>query len=1363
MFRKSTYSVAKRMLSLALALLLVLPAIMAAPQAAIDAEAAAAPAAAEGIAIPRPGILAEADRGLYETLLDVAHLNKVGHIMYIAAHPDDEGSNGLFSYIHDNPRYNIEVSYAVSNFGEGGEDGIGPELAEGLGVIRSQELKSAAAFDRKTQYYLGSFDSSYCPSLDVQIIDNATGTKGLWDPNVYTYNIAKLLRLTRPDIVIDGHSDSGHAQHVTAYYFTQIGVMAAKDPAYVVYADDGVTKLDPWTVSRVVYSGGNTAPNYYGHTNPYYTSFTSFDAKGISQPSVWTNFTYGGMGTQAYGNHISQNRTGFTPNPSLNNTASGFTVAPIAALSAPGMSADGWELAAPNSGTLLAGIDVSTGRINTSLDAAGRAVTDALVNTLKTRLDNIVAKFPNGPAADIMIAEGAPAGYNKAPGTSSVATVEAQIAAVSDDLMLANVALTTLENWAAANTNITGWQTFDFFLRRTREHLDTFVNSLYGIHCDIEIKDANGQVIEDIYPGQTITVTAKLTALASQVQPSKLSFPTAMMNNGKPTVISVPEYATVTPVGTPVPLSGLTGKIYGGDLPVGGYQYTYTVTLGTAAQYSAFTGPYNAPHDQAYNKLINPAYPYGATTNYNPNDWIFTRDQPTSNRFSGNIATTAKPTDGTGLKTGIMTALDHPYAIPPIVGLAKVQIGTGMSYGVYAEPVNRLVPALSVTIDSTTEAVMLRKDENAQSTKIIVHIENNMDRAVTGLSLTFDTSGETQISVAPVTGIDIPAGGSKEIEATVSIAGNFTGSAAVTAVASFAGETYRQGYQVIDYTPEVHPTCGHFITKQYMYKPSAQKLAVAEYGLKSENLRIGFAASGVDDYVFDYIKNMYKDPENALVEKIGATELALGAAYLYSKYDTIVVGKTAYGGSVIANLNLRADNGANAKNLLDFANLGGNLVVHYQNVASLGGSTAMNIVPVPFSLQSGGPGNLNLPHRPIYVPKAVETHDFYNVPTKINLNLGDPFTGNALIPDGYAKSGSSVWDGWVNQFAEWAPSNVDAVTAAGYTVLLAGNDTDSQRLRPGIEYMDMDNGGTYTYSSVIWDRQLQNLVAGAYQLYANLLSLGYEEGSDVDKTMLAQLIEEALEFEEEDFRALEWGIFEEALTLAQTVYANNSATQEEVDEAVQKLSAAIEILKEQASVRIILTGENKIIRAGDYFNIHAAFENVVNGNAAVLDFKYDTTLFEYANCTPSAGVTVLKWEVTATGVRLTLMIDGYQAKDLLTLMLLAKETVDLGNDTKKIAADVDIVIKDAQGNKKIVSSAGSTTITTGKGTTGGSLDGDVNGDGVVDLIDLSDIIDAFGYDDTHPDWPTVYLFMDYNQNKLIDISDIGYVASRIVV
>ncbi len=71
-------------------------------------------------------------------------------ILYIAAHPDDENTRLIAHWSQFN---GYEVAYLSLTRGEGGQNMLGPELGEALGVIRQEELYAARRLDGATQFF----------------------------------------------------------------------------------------------------------------------------------------------------------------------------------------------------------------------------------------------------------------------------------------------------------------------------------------------------------------------------------------------------------------------------------------------------------------------------------------------------------------------------------------------------------------------------------------------------------------------------------------------------------------------------------------------------------------------------------------------------------------------------------------------------------------------------------------------------------------------------------------------------------------------------------------------------------------------------------------------------------------------------------------------------------------------------------------------------------------------------------------------------------------------------------------------------------------------------------------------------------
>lgn len=82
-------------------------------------------------------------------------------MLYIAAHPDDENTR-LISYLTKERKF--EVAYLSLTRGDGGQNLIGDEQGEDLGIIRTQELLEARKIDGATQFFTRAFDFGYSKS-----------------------------------------------------------------------------------------------------------------------------------------------------------------------------------------------------------------------------------------------------------------------------------------------------------------------------------------------------------------------------------------------------------------------------------------------------------------------------------------------------------------------------------------------------------------------------------------------------------------------------------------------------------------------------------------------------------------------------------------------------------------------------------------------------------------------------------------------------------------------------------------------------------------------------------------------------------------------------------------------------------------------------------------------------------------------------------------------------------------------------------------------------------------------------------------------------------------------------------------------
>jgi LmbE family N-acetylglucosaminyl deacetylase len=142
-------------------------------------------------------------------------------VLWIAAHPDDEDTQ-LIAWLARGRR--VETAYLSLTRGDGGQNLIGNELGEALGVIRTEELLAARRIDGAHQYFARGYDFGFSKTADE--------TRKHWPQDSLLNDVMTVMRAFRPHIVIttfSGTPRDGHGHH-------QVSAIIARD-AYNMAAD----------------------------------------------------------------------------------------------------------------------------------------------------------------------------------------------------------------------------------------------------------------------------------------------------------------------------------------------------------------------------------------------------------------------------------------------------------------------------------------------------------------------------------------------------------------------------------------------------------------------------------------------------------------------------------------------------------------------------------------------------------------------------------------------------------------------------------------------------------------------------------------------------------------------------------------------------------------------------------------------------------------------------------------------------------------------------------------------------------------------------------------------------------------------
>jgi LmbE family N-acetylglucosaminyl deacetylase len=205
---------------------------------------------------------------------NIQKLNFLGTALYIAAHPDDENTR-LIAYLANNVK--ARTGYLSITRGDGGQNLIGPEISELLGVIRTQELLAARNIDGGEQFFTRANDFGYSKHPDE--------TLKIWDKEKVLSDVVWAIRTFKPDVIINrfNHKTPGstHGHHTSSAMLS----VEAFDLAGDSLQFSGQLKYTSvWTPKRLFF---NTSSWFYKNQEDFENStkgkLTSFDV-GVFYP-----------------------------------------------------------------------------------------------------------------------------------------------------------------------------------------------------------------------------------------------------------------------------------------------------------------------------------------------------------------------------------------------------------------------------------------------------------------------------------------------------------------------------------------------------------------------------------------------------------------------------------------------------------------------------------------------------------------------------------------------------------------------------------------------------------------------------------------------------------------------------------------------------------------------------------------------------------------------------------------------------------------------------------------------------------------------------------------------------------------------
>ncbi len=178
-------------------------------------------------------------------LHNMQKLNVLGSVLYIVAHPDDENTR-LIAWLANGKK--VRTGNLSLTRGDGGQNLIGPELGDALGIIRTQELLEARRIDGGEQFFTRAVDFGFSK--------NAKESFEKWGHDEVLSDVVRVIRTFRPDIIITRFPptrEAGHGHHEASAILAEEAFDLAGDPkAFPEQLEQG---LEVWRPRRLFFNG----------------------------------------------------------------------------------------------------------------------------------------------------------------------------------------------------------------------------------------------------------------------------------------------------------------------------------------------------------------------------------------------------------------------------------------------------------------------------------------------------------------------------------------------------------------------------------------------------------------------------------------------------------------------------------------------------------------------------------------------------------------------------------------------------------------------------------------------------------------------------------------------------------------------------------------------------------------------------------------------------------------------------------------------------------------------------------------------------------------------------------------------------
>lgn len=172
-------------------------------------------------------------------------LSVVGGVLYVAAHPDDENTRLIAALANGRA---LRTAYVSLTRGDGGQNLIGTEMSDALGILRTDELLEARRIDGGEQFFTRAVDFGFSKTPDE--------TFAKWDREAVLADLVRVVRTVRPDVMItrfDVDGSGGHGHHTASALLAREAFARAADPR--AFPEQIAAGLEPWQPRRLFFNG----------------------------------------------------------------------------------------------------------------------------------------------------------------------------------------------------------------------------------------------------------------------------------------------------------------------------------------------------------------------------------------------------------------------------------------------------------------------------------------------------------------------------------------------------------------------------------------------------------------------------------------------------------------------------------------------------------------------------------------------------------------------------------------------------------------------------------------------------------------------------------------------------------------------------------------------------------------------------------------------------------------------------------------------------------------------------------------------------------------------------------------------------